>query len=440
MRGFFTKVTKGYPTSGGGGGSSPTWYQNLTSGQWGTIPDTHLTAHAKFETDDTFPPYSGSGLSNLGNWHIMDAFDGAALIEGSGYIYEGSTQYSGEALYLKGGGHQIGATATFFIPLLYDTSAGTTKVKKVHDSQFNGGAYIYAVSGDAMTAGYPAASQTYDSLCYIAASNKIYQMGQTFCHDISNGPLGVAQSLSINCSQASPDTNNPYSLLANPPFADVTATAFESNRGTAGTIWIQAAGAASFCSYDVNADTYSSVLSLSYPVASQATMAVDTNRGILCMVGQSPLGSGNFKIGMLDCSNPSGDWYGYSPYNGAAPTGMMIANSGSTPTMNHANGNTDDPTIVWNPDQDCFTVWWGGKTLHHLRPPSSSPYKNGNNWTWDPVTPSSGSTPNSAAVDTTSGSTYNQGVYGRFQYVHNSNIRGYLLLHGVSEDIYFYKA
>ena len=416
---------------------SPVWYQNLTAGQWGQIPDSKLQNCVGFETDETFPPYTGGSFSNSGSWNCITAFGGGAHIKGAGYLYNGTTRFDGDIFLQKGGGHQIGAQGTHFFPFLYDTASGTPKWQKYRDSVMTGGAYIYAVAGNAFFGGTdPAATQTYDSLSYIEADNAILQMCQTYGHKSDNGFQSVAQSLKINCGQISPNSNNPYSQIAVPPFGGCGASAFEEpngSNGTKGTIWFQEQGSGGFTSYDVAADTYGTLYSLSYAAASQPTMAVDQNRGIVCIVGHVDSGFGSdFGIGMLRTSNPAGDWYGYTPHNGAAPTGMIV--TGTTPTAGDSSGN--DPSILWNPELDCFVVWYGGKTLHKLVPPASNPYKNGNAWTWTPMTSASGDDPSPSAI---SGSTAGQGTYQRFGYISNSLCRGYYLIHGVNENVYFWK-
>ena len=431
---------------GGGGGGSPAWYTAMTAGQWSQIPDSKLENCPTFETDDTFPPYTGGGTGNPGSWNCMAAFGGGTLITGAGYMYEGSTRYDGEIFLQKGGGHQLGAQAPYFLPLLYDTASGTPKWKKVYDSKFDGGGvYICATPGVSFVGGYPVASQTYASLSYIESENKMYQIACTFCHkDNGSGNnsgdfQSVARSLTLNCGTVSPDVNNPFTEIAAPPVGGCGAAAHEKpngSNGTKGRIWYQEQGTGQFGYYDPAADTYSSLSGLSYAAASQPTMAIDQNRGIACIVGHYSPGLDNtFAIGHLQLSNIAQDWYSYSGHNNAALIGLNVANPGSTPTPGDANGN--DPTIVWNQDDDCFVVWYGGKTLHKLRPPASSPYKSGNNWTWDPVTPAGGDTPSSNTANF--GSTNGQGTYGRFQYISNPLIRGYMLVHGPRENVYFYK-
>ena len=437
------------PLDSGVPSNSPAWYQSLTSGQWGQIPDTRLQNCPAFEKGKV-PPFTSGGFGNDGSWNCITAYGGG--VQGTGFIYGGATKYDGPFFLQKGGGHQIGAQAPYFIPFLYDTPSGTNKWKKYRASVVDGsGEYIAATPGLAFDgSGNPVANQTYDSLSYIPSDNVILQMGMTFCHTSDASYLNVGKSLKINCNQISPDSNNPYSTVADPPFGTgCGASAWEApngSNGAKGTIWFQGQGDGKFSSYNVATNTYGTVYSLSYAAASQPTMACDQNRGILCIVGQVEINASGvygFGIGMLRTSNPSGDWYGYVNHNGAAPLGMMVQDingvpDAGTPTPGDSTGN--DATILWNPDLDCFVVWYGGKTLWKLVPPAANPYKFGDRWTWTPLTSASGNDPSPTDIQGSTGfNNLAQGTYQRFGYISDSRCRGYFLLHGVNENMYFWK-
>ena len=432
---------------GAGTGTSPSWYQSMVAGRWSQIPDSKLQNCVDFEKSKT-PPFTSGSFGNDGSWNCITAYGGG--VQGTGYIYGGATRYDGPFFFQKGGGHQIGAQAPYFLPFLYDTASGVNKWKRYRASVVSGGEYIAATTGVAFDgSGNPVANQTYDSLSYIAADNAILQMGMTFCHTSDASYLNVGKSLKINCNQISPDSNNPYSTVADPPFGTgCGASAWEApngSNGAKGTIWFQGQGDGKFSSYDVAANTYGSVYSLSYAAASQPTMACDQNRGILCIVGQVSINGGayGFGIGMLRTSNPAGDWYSYINHNGAAPMGMMVQDQSGTPdagTPTPGDSTGNDATILWNPDLDCFVVWYGGKTLWKLVPPTTNPYKNGNRWTWIPITSAVGDDPSPSNIPGSTGfGGLAQGTYQRFGYISDSRCRGYFLLHGVNENMYFWK-
>ena len=94
--------------------------------------------------------------------------------------------------------------------------------------------------------------------------------------------------------------------------------------------------------------------------------------------------------------------------------------------------NNNQTSIVWDSDKDCFVIWGGsGATLTTVTPPASgSPYA-GSTWTLGTLTNGAGgATPTNGATN---------GTNKRFLYVSSATVRGYLLLNGVADPIYFYR-
>lgn len=334
----------------------------------------------------------------------MKSYSGGALITGTGYFYNGATKVSGESLLIKGLGHVAGGNnAYYLINFLADKPAWI----KPRDSTTPMPSLV-----DFDASGNPVACQTYADLCYVESGNKVIQIG--FPAVYSDG-TDRNSSLQLNLSTQSPNAINPWSRLAALPgiqnACDCAAFEKSSNR-----IWYHRHQIADIGYYDVAANRYTEG-SASPSWSHEGVMACDQNRGILCIVAQ-PLQQGTFIINFYNTGNGVGNDYYIPRMAGTAPTP-----TGTAPFS--------APSVAWNQDEDCFVVWWGGKTLYKLKPPTSNPYAGGNAWTWVLDTPAAGDTPTNPPY---------QGCNGRFQYISNSLIRGYAVVNDIDQNIYFRKS
>lgn len=260
----------------------------------------------------------------------------------------------------------------------------------------------------------PVAFQSYQAAQYVESLNKVIYIGMCA---MSRGADDQNCLFEYNLNTSSPNSNQPWSLGSYPAMGGrpngCDCTAFEVSSGR---IYYHKHQTTECGYYDINANTVTAT-SKSPGWSHEAIMACDQNRGILCVTASAPLESNTFVINFHRTST-----WGSSDFYVPSTTGTAPTPAGGGPTW-------AAPVVVWNQDLDCFIVWWGGQTIYKLTPPASSPYDGGNPWAWSTL-PTGGvtpATPNPA------------GVNGRFQYIHNSLIRGYITVNTNSDDVYFYK-
>jgi hypothetical protein len=145
-------------------------------------------------------------------------------------------------------------------------------------------------------------------------------------------------------------------------------------------------------------------------------MALDSKRGIICC------------FGALNATN--------TVFYQTTGTG----NNAYAPTTSGSGPSGGSGSVVWDSINDRFVVWSNsGQTLWTLTPPATNPYSGGNAWTWSTLA-TGGVTPSvEAGLAAGDGSGSNTGTYGRFQFVPNPAITGYILLNRVTDQIYFYR-
>lgn len=366
---------------GGGGGSLPAWVGN--SGEWSTVAGESLSTSGVASAID-FAGDAGNYTSFFTAW-------GGGVLATQG-VYNGTSLITGTFLVIWGGGHTdyYGNEVYAFGPLEDDVPAWYRLRDATNPPPLN-------VSTDG--SGNPVSRHTYNSIVYDSTNNRLMSTGYLARASDSNGANVVHI---FNFSQTNPNVNQPWSTLANTDGApDVSAY-----DATTGLVWYHPNGANSVGFYNISTQTPTRSNFKSPGWGSNAMSAIDTSRGIWCIVSN---GVTNF----YRLNNGTGNDYYTPTTTGTAPSGSNI-------------------TVLYDSVSDRFVMWNGnGKTLYFLTPPGTNPYQGGNAWTWSSVSPASGSTPDAQQ---------STGTFGRFQFVNNgSGLVGYLLLNSATSSSYFYR-
>jgi len=353
----------------------PSWYSSANSSEWTTVPGSSLSA---------------SGVMQSGDDIFINAW-GGGIVNTTG-VYSGTTFIPGTFFILFGGGHSDSSSNAVYAcgPLEDETPAWYRLRDRTSSPPTN-------VSEDG--SGNPVSRHTYQSISYVGgAKNWLFCSGGLARYSDANG-IAVAHVFQFNTSD--PNTNQPWTTKTAPPAA-ADVSAYDSSTGR---IWSHPDAANEVQYYDVSADSWTRVLFKSPGWATgSACSAIDTSRGIWAIYYSTGLNF--FRTNDINAN----DYYAPST-TGTAPTG-----AGS---------------IIYDPVADVYRVWNGnGKQIFTLTAPGSSPYQGGNSWTWSSATPAGGSTPSAAATN---------GTFGRFAYVNNGSMRGYLLLNSATGSFYFYK-
>jgi hypothetical protein len=347
-----------------------------------------------------FGAYTGTGLDwASSDRNVIDPW-GGGFINTTG-IYSGSTFIPGTFLCIWGGGHVDYSGNEMYcfgplesdVPLWYCPRAATNPAPMDEEFDANGN---------------PVSRHTYSSMCYLPTQNWMFAAGTNYRYEDSSGGGDTAV---FQFNVASPETNQPWTQKAN---AD-TASGYAMGASTAAIydpvhniIWGNGNNQAVVGYYEVANDVWHAQIFQNGSWGDQPASAIDTKRGIWAIYGNGVLNFYEVNAGTFSCNS-----YYVPKTTGSGPTG------------------TGGGSILYDAINDHFVVWNdSGTEFWTLTAPSSSPYYGGNDWTWSAVTPSGGATP--TAQNT-------QGTYGRFNYIPNPTITGYILLNRVTDAIYFYR-
>jgi hypothetical protein len=355
----------------------PTWRTAINPDEWGTLPNSQL---------------STSGVMESGAGSVISAWGGGFL--NTKGVYNGSTFIAGTFLCVWGGGHgdYSGNEMYAYGPLENDSPTWLklrNPTSPAPDSVAEDGS------------GNPVSRHTYSAINYIGSGSRNWMVSMGVADRYSDAG-GSVVSHKFDFDTASPNTNNPWSKVADAADSPNKDTAFDSalNR-----VWYRPGTANSVGYYDVAANTHSSGLFKSPPWSGSTACDVDTALGIWA------IRSSDVAICFYRTNNGTGNDYYTPSTTGTAPS---TANLG----------------LAYDPLLGRFACRDTGKSIFYLTPPATSPYQGGNAWTWSSETPSGGSTPSAGTTN---------GTYGRFRYVGGS-LRGYILLNSATESIYYFRA
>lgn len=363
----------------GGGGSSPTWFTGITSGQWGTLPNSNIVSAGVLQTDDT----GQSGSLVIDDW-------GSAVIC-TGGLYVGSTFTAGTWLVVIGGGHtDYGGNEVYAYGPFENNSPTWNRPRDQTRPNLDN------VNHDG--AGNPVSCHTYSSLVYLPNQNYMMRCAGGARHTDTNGsPF----SDFYDFGQVSPNVNQPWkTALAFPGAIGSPTFAYNS---VDGKIWGigNPSGTGQITVYDPAGNSWSNVNFKSPTVTGDTSAEIEPTKNTLVIYGYNA----GISLNGWDCSTTSGDYY--------------------TPTQT-GTGPTDHGSIIYDPVLAKLVVWAGGQTLHTLTLPSVPA---SGTWTWGSIA-GGGVTPPATQVN---------GTYNRFRYVPGSTIRGYVLLNSANDNIYFYR-
>lgn len=366
--------------------STPAWATDIGVGEWGVVTSTTLAASGVAWTSGGSPEGAGYGYAA-----VMTAWGGAVL-NTTGF-YNGSTWVDGYAIVCWGGGHGDYAGNE---PYALSLSTNTPTWYRLRDPTLTGVSNV-----DEDGSGNPVSRHTYSSLSYIPSANAMQAIGSLFRYYDANSS-GLCHRFSFN--QVSPNSNQPWSKVANAA-GGTSVSAYDS---TLDRIWYAGASGGDVSYYDVAANTHS-VGAFKSPTYNGAPhSAVDTSRGLWAIV------STNAEISFYRTNSGTANEY-YTP-----------TTSGTAP------GTGINKSIIYDATDDRFVVYAGeGKKVYYLTPPASSPYAGGNAWVWSSVNPAGGSTPPTQQTN---------GTYGRFAPVTFPAARGYVLVNGPTDSVYFFRA
>jgi hypothetical protein len=347
--------------------TAPAWATSIAVGEWGTMPNSRLDAvTGVLDTSGTgwIVGFSGGVVNTVG-------------------MYIGSSFVSGTFIIPWGGGH--GSWPCNELYSYGPLESGSPTWQRVRDRVTETGALFTAD-------GTPSAFHSYDALCYVASSNKMYSMGGLF-----NAP-GASSTSSIftyDFNQVSPNSNQPWAQTGHTVGIGVDTAVYDSAHSC---IWYRGINDGAVArKYDFTSSTTSSVT----PSATED----------------------NYTISAVDTTNNL--WLEVQVHSTAtyvkSTTSLGAGFSSST-----APGNCH--SVLYDPVGGYFIAWAGSnsKTLYKAT-------WNGSSLTWTTISPGGAVTP--GATDST------DSTFKRFNYVNlGSGVRGYTLMNMYDQSIYFYRA
>lgn len=305
-------------------------------------------------------------------------------------IYDGATFVSGTFLILFGGGHtDYGGNEVYaFGPLENDAPTW----RRLRDRT-----EPYPEDVEEDVSGNPVSRHTYGELHYVASSNEMIAQGGYRYTDAS----GLTVAHVFDFGQVSPNSNMPWETRG----TGLSYMKYSAYDPTTGLIWFTPDGG-NYVGYFTISNSTQTINGANPTLGVDGQGAIDTVRGIWCAVGKN----GGIQF--------------YRTNNGVSNDYYTPSTTGTAPTNRHS--------ILYDPVADCFKIWSNeGKKIFSLTPPATNPYQGGNAWVWSSVTPASGSTPGTARSD---------GTFGRFNYVHTTSFRGYILVNNDDQTPLFYRA
>lgn len=375
---------------------APEWYSSASSGQWLALPSSTLAACGVMES----------------GWAAAQVAWSGAVLNTNG-LYVGAQFITGTFLVVWGGGHvDSGLNAIYgYGPLESDSPQWYLPRPSTSPAPQN-------VEFDAN--GNPVSRHVYDSISYLPDQNSMFSAGTHYRYiDSGGGPDTPTYQFNV----ASPASSQPWTKKA--PMNSVAggaAALISVYDPVKKGVWAISGYNLMFYNPLVDSWIVNTGGGMTFNM-SNAASALDTKRGIWAVFG-----------------NDGGQYlYFYETSNGVNGGGYAPTTSGAPPiSAGDANGS-----IIYDAAADCFICWYNsGAKLWALQPPGNSPYKGGNAWTWDALTSGGGVTPSveCGLDDSQDEPGYATGTYGRFAYVPNSAIGGYLLMNRPTDPIYFYKA
>jgi len=388
--------------------TTPSWYTSIPRGTWAQIPNSVLNGSAaQIYGAFTDASYAGHTWSGSTSGNPIVPWSGGILNTTGIYDHASSTFIQGTFLCCWGGGHTdyYGNEMYCFGPL-ESTSPQWYCPRAATDPPV----IVTSSSGPWFDAnGNPVARHTYNSLTYLP--NRNWMFASWTYAESSQALYPNAQSLAFQFNQQTPGSVQPWKPLANAPGA--YAEPVSAYDPVWNIVWATDSGASNSDVFQYNPLT-NSWSSASAPTSGNwndhATSCIDTKRGIWAIWD-----SGNLCF--------------YEVYSGApSSNGFYVPTlSGSLPSISGYAGS-----ILYDSINDYFVIWPGsGKSIYKLVPPSSLPYKGGNAWTVTAIAPSSGATPDAEYSST--------GTFGKFQFVPNPLVTGYVLVSLANGYVYFYR-
>ena len=358
----------------------PRWYANAAGQTVVAIPGTTLVQ-------------AGASVSNgttLNTADIFASWSGGAVAQ-VGY-YVGTEFQNGPGLVVWGEGHTVGGTARYAYGPLLSEYPGWVRLRD------NQSPIPENVNFDG--SGTPVSIHTYSNGLNDRTSGRNRMLsvgGRARFSDSGNHEVPYAYDL----NQVSPNINNPYSNTG----ANVGSfwwTAWDE--GTA-LVWGQggATETTQVKSYDPVTGTVSTYTKTMPATGQPILVAVDQTLGIIFHIN----GGSTFTFVRASTLSGAGDFYTPST-TGTAPSGVSA--------------------VLWDSVDKRFVCYVGTNTLYFLTPPSTSPYQGGNSWAWSNVTFPG------AATDSPQGA----GTYGRFAFVNEGLMRGYLLVNSQTSAAYMF--